>query len=53
MDYIHIYTKNFIPFFGTYQINDIIQEPVDDYVARRIAKIGKKPKTIPKDVMLV
>ena len=45
VDYIHIYTKYLIPFFGAYQINDITQELVDDYVAWRIAKMGKNPKT--------
>ena len=44
-DYIHIYTKYLIPFFGNYQINDITQELVDDYVAWRISKMGKNPKT--------
>ena len=45
VDYIHIYTKYLIPFFGNYQINDITQELVDDYVAWRISKMGKNPKT--------
>jgi len=45
VDYIHIYTKYLIPFFGNYQINDITQEMVDDYVAWRISKMGKNPKT--------
>jgi integrase len=45
VDYIHIYTKYLIPFFGAYQINDITQELVDDYVAWRISKMGKNPKT--------
>ena len=45
VDYIHIYTKYLIPFFGAYQINDITQELVDDYVAWRISKMGKEPKT--------
>ena len=45
VDYIHIYTKYLIPFFGNYQINDITQELVDDYVAWRISKMGKEPKT--------
>jgi integrase len=44
-DYIHIYTKYLIPFFGNYQINDITQELVDDYVAWRISQMGKNPKT--------
>ena len=44
-DYIHIYTKYLIPFFGNYQINDITQELVDDYVAWRISQMGKEPKT--------
>jgi integrase len=44
-DYIHIYTKYLIPFFGNYQINDITQELVDDYVAWRISRMGKNPKT--------
>jgi integrase len=45
VDYIHIYTKYLIPFFGAYQINDITQEVVDDYVAWRISRMGKNPKT--------
>ena len=45
IDYIHIYTKYLIPFFGNYQINDITQELVDDYAAWRISKMGKEPKT--------
>ncbi|MDF9787133.1 tyrosine-type recombinase/integrase [Polynucleobacter sphagniphilus] len=45
VDYIHIYTKYLIPFFGAYQINDITQELVDDYVAWRISQMGKNPKT--------
>jgi integrase len=45
VDYIHIYTKYLIPFFGAYQINDITQELVDDYVAWRISRMGKDPKT--------
>ena len=45
VDYIHIYTKYLIPFFGAYQINDITQELVDDYAAWRISKMGKSPKT--------
>ena len=45
LDYIHIYTKYLIPFFGNYQINDITQELVDDYVAWRISRMGKNPKT--------
>ena len=45
VDYIHIYTKYLIPFFGNYQVNDITQELVDDYVAWRISKMGKEPKT--------
>jgi integrase len=45
VDYIHIYTKYLIPFFGNYQINDITQELVDDYVAWRISRMGKNPKT--------
>ena len=45
VDYIHIYTKYLIPFFGNYQINDITQELVDDYMAWRISKMGKNPKT--------
>ena len=36
VDYIHIYTKYLIPFFGAYPINDITQELVDDYVAWRL-----------------
>jgi len=45
VDYIHIYTKYLIPFFGNYQINDITQELVDDFVAWRTSKMGKNPKT--------
>jgi integrase len=45
VDYIHIYTKYLIPFFGAYQINDITQEVVDDYAAWRISRMGKNPKT--------
>ena len=45
VDYIHIYTKYLIPFFGNYQINDITHELVDDYAAWRISKMGKSPKT--------
>ena len=45
LDYIHIYTKYLIPFFGNYQINDITQEMVDDYAAWRMAKMGKNPKS--------
>ena len=45
VDYIHIYTKYLIPFFGNYQVNDITQELVDDYVAWRISRMGKNPKT--------
>ena len=45
VDYIHIYTKYLIPFFGAYQINDIIQEVVDDYAAWRISQMGKDPKS--------
>ena len=45
VDYIHIYTKYLIPFFGNYQINDITQEVVDDYIAWRISRMGKNPKT--------
>jgi len=45
VDYIHIYTKYLVPFFGNYQINDITQELVDDYVAWRISRMGKNPKT--------
>ena len=45
VDYIHIFTKYLIPFFGAYQINDITQELVDDFVAWRISRMGKKPKT--------
>ena len=44
-DYIHIYTKYLIPFFGNYQINDITQELVDDYAAWRISQMGKEPKS--------
>jgi integrase len=44
-DYIHIFTKYLIPFFGAYQINDITQEVVDDYVAWRISQMGKEPKS--------
>ena len=45
VDYIHIYTKYLIPFFGNYQINDITQEVVDDYAAWRISQMGKDPKS--------
>ena len=45
VDYIHIYTKYLIPFFGNYQVNSITQELVDDYVAWRISRMGKNPKT--------
>ena len=45
VDYIHIYTKYLIPFFGAYQINDITQEVVDDYSAWRISQMGKDPKS--------
>ena len=45
VDYIHIYTKYLIPFFGNYQVNDITQELVDDYVAWRISQMGKNPKS--------
>ena len=45
VDYIHIYTKYLIPFFGAYQINDITQELVDDYSAWRISQMGKEPKS--------
>lgn len=45
VDYIHIYTKYLIPFFGAYQINDITQEAVDDYAAWRISQMGKEPKS--------
>jgi len=45
VDYIHIYTKYLIPFFGAYQINDITQEVVDDYAAWRISQMGKVPKS--------
>jgi integrase len=45
VDYIHIYTKYLIPFFGAYQINDITQEVVDDYAAWRASRMGKEPKT--------
>ena len=45
VDYIHIYTKYLIPFFGAYQINDITQELVDDYAAWRISQMGKEPKS--------
>jgi integrase len=45
VDYINIYTKYLIPFFGNYQVNDITQELVDDYVAWRISQMGKNPKT--------
>ena len=45
VDYIHIYTKYLIPFFGAYQINDITQEVVDDYAAWRISQMGKEPKS--------
>jgi len=45
VDYIHIYTKYLIPFFGNYQVNDITPELVDDYAAWRISKMGKNPKT--------
>jgi integrase len=45
VDYIHIYTKYLIPFFGAYQINDITQELVDDYAAWRISRMGKDPKS--------
>jgi len=45
VDYIHIYTKYLIPFFGAYQINDITQEVVDDYAAWRISQMGKDPKS--------
>jgi integrase len=45
VDYIHIYTKYLIPFFGAYQINDITQEVVDDYVAWRISQMGKEHKS--------
>ena len=45
VDYIHIYTKYLIPFFGNCQINDITQELVDDYAAWRISRMGKNPKT--------
>jgi integrase len=44
-DYIHIYTKYLIPFFGNYQINDITQEVVEDYAAWRISQMGKDPKS--------
>ena len=45
VDYIHIYTRYLIPFFGNYQINDITQEVVDDYAAWRASRMGKSPKT--------
>jgi integrase len=45
VDYIHIYTKYLIPFFGNYQINDITQEVVDDYAAWRMSQMGKDPKS--------
>ena len=45
VDYIHIYTKYLIPFFGAYQINDITQEVVDDYADWRISQMGKNPKS--------
>jgi integrase len=45
VDYIHIFTKYLIPFFGAYQINDITQEVVDDYSAWRISQMGKEPKS--------
>jgi integrase len=45
VDYIHIFTKYLIPFFGAYQINDITQELVDDYAAWRISQMGKEPKS--------
>jgi integrase len=44
-DYIHIFTKYLIPFFGAYQINEITQEVVDDYAAWRISQMGKEPKS--------
>ncbi|MBU3626323.1 hypothetical protein ICN48_08755 [Polynucleobacter sp. JS-Safj-400b-B2] len=51
VDYIHIYTKYLIPFFGGYQVNDITQELVDDYVAWRISRMGKNPKTYIRGVI--
>ena len=45
VDYIHIYTKYLIPFFGAYQINDITQEVLDDYAAWRRSQMGKDPKS--------
>ena len=45
LDYILIYTKYLISFFGNYQINDITQELVDDYAAWRMTKMGKNPKS--------
>ena len=45
VDYIHIFTKYLIPFFGAYQINEITQEVVDDYAAWRISQMGKEPKS--------
>jgi hypothetical protein len=45
VDYIHIYTKYLIPFFGNYQVNSITQQLVDDYVAWRISRMCKNPKT--------
>ena len=52
VDYIHIYTKYLIPFFGAYQINDITQEVVDDYVAWRISQMGKEHKAALADLIL-
>ena len=43
VDYIHIYTKYLIPFFGNYQVNSITQELVDDYVAWRVSRMAKNP----------
>ncbi|QWD17122.1 tyrosine-type recombinase/integrase [Polynucleobacter paneuropaeus] len=45
VDYIHIYTKYLIPFFGNYQINDITQEVVDNYASWRASQMGKDPKS--------
>ena len=47
-DYLFIWEKYLIPFFGKYAVEDITNELVADFEAWRISEMGKEPKAITK-----
>lgn len=47
-DYLFIWEKYLIPFFGKYPVEEITNELVADFEAWRIAEMGKEPKAITK-----